>query len=67
MTPEQVREQVDTIAQAAAVGDDEAAHSTEDDLYLDVLQHIADGATDAAELAREALKTRPLPFRRWCA
>lgn len=47
--------------------DDEAAHSHEDDLYVEVLQAVAAGHPDAAVLASEALKTRDIDFGRWCA
>lgn len=47
--------------------DDESKHADEDELYADVLQAIADGAPDAAKLARAALKTKDLNFSRWFA
>ena len=47
--------------------DSEAMHSAEDGLHQVVLQAIADGATNAQELAREALKTLGIEFERWCA
>ena len=46
--------------------DDEAAHSAEDNLYMDVLQHIANGGSDAVEIAKIALETKNLDFSRWC-
>lgn len=52
---------------AAASGDDEHQHSSEDDLYRDVLRAIADGAPNAAELATAALKSQTLHFSRWSA
>jgi hypothetical protein len=45
-------------------GDSEVAHSREGDLWRDVLRAIAEGAPDAAALAREALKTEDLSFAR---
>ena len=48
----------------AADYDPEEAHRLEDGLWLDVLQTIAAGAPNAAELAREALRTRRLGFPR---
>lgn len=65
MTVEQVRERVAEIR--ADRHDDERAHSNEDALWGDVLQHIADGGGNAAELAAEALKTTQISFARWCA
>ena len=50
--------------------DEEAAHSSEDALWRDVLQAIADrdhGDADPAVLAMAALKTTELSFQRWCA
>lgn len=47
--------------------DDELAHSMEDALWEDVLRAIADGAPNAAELAKAALATKELDFARWCA
>lgn len=50
----------------AARDDDEHAHNLEDALYIDVLQAIANGAPNAAELARDALRTQDIDFSR-CA
>lgn len=47
--------------------DPEVAHGKEDDLYLDVLVAIAEGAPNAKELAAEAIKTQGIDFPRWCA
>ncbi len=66
MTPDDVRKRVAEIAEIK--GDPEAAHSSEDALWQDVLNFIAqDMPADAAELAREAVKTADLPFARWYA
>ena len=63
-----VREVQDRVALIAAMtGDEEAAHSAEDNLHADVLRAIADGARNGRALAREVLKTEDLDFRRWCA
>jgi hypothetical protein len=51
----------------ALAGDDESAHSSEDALWAEVLQAIADGAPNAKELAKAALKTSEIDFARWCA
>ena len=51
-------------------GDDEAAHSFEDDLREKVLQDIASGkytAEECSEFAAEVLKTSQVIFARWCA
>ena len=65
MTVEEVRRIVAQIADLDC--DAESAHGAEDDLHEAVLQAIADGADNAAELAREALETRKIEFPRWCA
>lgn len=65
MSADDVRQRVEAIK--AVMRDDEAAHSMEDELWRDVLKAIAAGATNAAELAAEALKTQELNFSRWYA
>jgi hypothetical protein len=44
--------------------DDEAAHSLEDKLYLDVLRQLAEQGNT---LAAEAIKASDIEFARWCA
>ena len=53
----------------ACAGDDERAHSMEDDLHRDVLACIAASPGDerVSELARLALLTCDIDFSRWCA
>jgi hypothetical protein len=52
----------------AMAGDDEAAHSAEDDLRERVLAMIADGsASDPQAYAEAVLKTNEIDFQRWCA
>lgn len=65
VTPNDVRIRVKEIANLA--GDDEAAHSTEDKLYVDVLTAIASGMPQARRMAEMALDARSLKFERWCA
>ena len=51
-------------------GDDEVAHSLEDDLRADFLNSIAVGAVpleDIQDLAALVLTSRELDFERWCA
>lgn len=49
-------------------GDDEMAHAAEDDLHQSVLEFIAKNAPDKlASICREALRTKDIPFARWCA
>ncbi len=65
MTKEEVMKVVEEIR--SGMHDNEMAHIYEDKLYLDVLTAIAGGATNAAELASEALRTQELAFERWHA
>jgi hypothetical protein len=65
ITIDSIRHRVVEISEIAS--DDEHAHSLEDDLWNDVLQAIADGAPDSADLATEALKTNQVKFHRWYA
>ena len=48
-------------------GDAERAHSDEDNLWEMVLNWIALGVDESAELASLALKTKEIKFPRWCA
>lgn len=51
-----------------ACGDDEMAHSLEDELYAAILRAICDERCERpVAAAREALGTRNLRFERWCA
>lgn len=53
---------------ASVKGDDEAAHSAEDEVHRAVLRSIADGTAESPrEMARAAMRTRDLEFRRWFA
>ncbi len=49
-------------------GDDEVAHSMEDDLHQCVLMAIANQtAVEPVAMARLALTTLEMDFERWCA
>jgi len=65
MTPQDIADRVNHINDLR--GDDEAAHGAEDDLYEAVLQAIANGAENPAQLATIALGTKSINFNRWCA
>jgi hypothetical protein len=66
MTVEEVDAEVARIRHMA--GDDEGAHSAEDNLWENVLRVIASDETDnAAGIAAAALKTKTIDFARWCA
>lgn len=65
MNIEKVAERLDEIRRYAY--DDEKAHSLEDDLRSDVLRAVADGHPDSAALAKLALTSALIPFKRWCA
>lgn len=48
--------------------DPEVAHLLEDNLYEQVLNEIAFGkCSNSKKIAKEALKTKDIPFRRWYA
>jgi hypothetical protein len=64
---EWVRGQVAAVQREAGRGYNDLAHETEDSLREAVLQMIAGGASDPAELAREALRTVDIGFRRRCS
>ena len=65
MTVEEIRERVQQIEEYARRQSNDEAHVDEDDLYLDTLRAIAEGASNARELAREALKANRLGYERW--
>ena len=66
MTLDDIRRRVANIASAA--GDDERAHSLEDDLMCDFIDHVAKfGPPDLAEMAAAVAATAKLDFARWCA
>ncbi len=72
MTKEEVRTAVKGIRALAKLRDHEAAHATEDELYLRVLQACAgvgseEAAVQACELAVEALKASKISFNRLCS
>lgn len=60
LTVDDVRNAVAQISENS--GDDEMAHIKEDNLHRAVLGAIANGAPNAADLAREALKTEEIQF-----
>ncbi|MFW0909667.1 hypothetical protein [Bacillus altitudinis] len=66
MTVDDVMKRVEDIRQVAEAEDDETAHGMEDELYIDVLGAIVNGADDPEKLAAEALKTLEIEFSRWC-
>lgn len=66
LTVKEVQERVSKIRFIS--GDDEMAHSAEDELYAYVLQSIANGTCeDPATCAKAALETENIVFARWCA
>lgn len=65
MDLEQVKKRIQDIKDCSE--DFEGAHSMEDSLHQDVLEHIANGGDNAQELALEALKTTQIQFARYCA
>lgn len=67
MDVSQVWQRVQAIADAAP--DDEAQHSLEDQLFIDVLREIMNTSTDerSRALAGAALASHETIFERWCA
>lgn len=62
----------DVIEQVKEIKDEEldpeVAHLLEDNLYEQVLNEIAFGnCSDPKSFAKEALNTKNISFRRWCA
>ena len=48
--------------------DPESAHSAEDQLHVDFIEHIAVyGPKSLKKMAKEVLKTKEISFPRWCA
>jgi hypothetical protein len=66
VSPDDVRARVQAIARVAERSP-ELAHGRQDDLWLSVLQAIADGAENPRELAAEAIKADDVNFPRWYA
>ena len=48
-------------------GDDEMAHSFEDELYIETLKLIAEGGANPIKLAKMALTAKAIDFARWRA
>jgi regulator of protease activity HflC (stomatin/prohibitin superfamily) len=66
VTVEEIQKRLDYIRKIR--GDDETAHTVEDELRADVLRAIAEGrCEDPAACAAEALKSADIQFARWCA
>ena len=66
LKPSQVAEWVKDLR--IMKGDDEAAHSREDEIHYEVLLAIAeDRCEDSVECARLATTTVHIEFSRWCA
>ena len=67
MRLEEIQKRLKAIEDAS--WDDEYAHILEDDLYREVLRHIAKGNASASprELAKEALKSGEIKFTRYCS
>mgnify|MGYP001574831754 CR=1 FL=1 len=65
MTVDDVEAKLVQIEQV--LDDTEAAHCLEDDLHVEVLRAIGEGADNAQDLAKSALKTLELIKNRWYA
>lgn len=67
MNIEYVRER---LAELKRIGnkDFERAHSMEDDLYVEFVQHVAQrGSPELQELAKELLRSKDIEFLRSCS
>jgi len=71
ITPTEVRKRLKEIRAAtwdgSTIYDDEKAHGLEDQLYADVLKAVAAGSTYSQQLARLALNSHLIRFKRWAA
>lgn len=56
-----------SMVRSAKEGDDEAAHSKEDQFHRRILVLIAKGHPQSKEFAAWALKSREVDFCRWCS
>jgi hypothetical protein len=65
MTLQEVTALLSEVKRLSEDADDHGAHELEDKLHIQVLNAIANGAENSAELARECLKTLELGFERW--
>lgn len=65
MNSQTITDKLEEIREASVLRTYDEAHRLEKDLWRDVLQAIADGAENPADLAREALKSREIVFTRW--
>ena len=66
MTLDEVENRVQKIR--ACAGDDETAHSMEDDLYRDFIECVATSTLEHySDMARKILETNKIEFARWCA
>lgn len=66
MTEDELQQRVDALRELH--GDDEMAHSQEDEIWADVLRAIASGyGASPMRLAQIALTTREIKFCRWYA
>ena len=67
MTFKELRQRIDALKRLAET-DDEAAHSAEDAIHLDVLRAIATGRAEVPQaMARIAAATADIKFARWSA
>jgi hypothetical protein len=68
MTIKDVKSFLQEIERKIDYGDDEAAHSKRDDLYLEVLRAIADNKVQNPQaLAELAITIEDNEFASWCA
>lgn len=66
MSIDEIRQRLAAIAEAG--GDDEIAHTMEDCLWGDFIEHVAKcGDPELARMAELVLTSTDIKFNRWCA
>ncbi len=68
MTTEDIQKRIDNIQVTADAGDDEYAHSQEDQLREDFIRYVSTlHIPSLAAKAKLVLSTENIKFSRWCA
>lgn len=68
MTLDEIKKRTDEVRERAHAHDSEVAHAMEDDLYRDLIAHIAKtGSEEQRAMAEAVLATQDFNFNRWYA
>lgn len=67
MDEKEAKDMLDKIAKFSEEEDDEVAHEIEDQFHVEVLQAYASGEAKTPDLAKIALSSLKIKFRRWYA